>query len=638
MLNLFPSSGGESTPSGRKHTAARRAPSQRPEVEPLEDRLVPTKIAVHATADGPVTPLTPIDSQHKLAANLRSAVVLSQAGDEIDLDNGKTYQVTGAEGGELLVTHNLLIKNNGGGRSTVEAFTNVSDQFRVFEISGAEGGTTAVTMAGLTITGGSLDSDEGGGVLVDEGAKLTMNNCIVTGNHVTGEGAFGGGVSNHGVVALNQCVISMNTAQGGDEDIALGAGFYQGSNGGALTITKTTFSKNTAQGGANGGSALGGGLYVGGNSGLLTVTASAFTGNTAQGGTNGGEAQGGGMFEVSDSKATISTTTFNGNVAQGGLGGGEALGGGVYFNSELSTLSVVDSTFSGNRAVGGSTNPQEVSGSGGSDGGDGQGGGLYEGSEGGSLTISRSTFFNNQAVGGLGLSGGGDSGGGDGGAGQGGGLYQFFGDLSVFNSTFAGNSAGNFGQGVGVAQLGASGPGDGGGLFLFGGGSVLLVNDTVAGNNRATSTGGGIHSDAGDESPPPQVWNTLIAMNSAPSGPDVFGSFTSLGHNLIGKTAGSSGFSAAKHDLLNVAASKIGLGPLANNGGPTLTMALSATSVAVNAGDDAVLTNPKTKFTTDQRGLPRKSGAHVDIGAFEFQQPPPPPSGGHSRRNGPPLP
>jgi len=51
-------------------------------------------------------------------------------------------------------------------------------------------------------------------------------------------------------------------------------------------------------------------------------------------------------------------------------------------------------------------------------------------------------------------------------------------------------------------------------------------------------------------------------------------------------------------------------------------MALLAGSPAIDAGDDSVLGSPFS-LTTDQRGtgFPRKSGLHVDIGAFEVQQP-----------------
>jgi HYR domain len=60
------------------------------------------------------------------------------------------------------------------------------------------------------------------------------------------------------------------------------------------------------------------------------------------------------------------------------------------------------------------------------------------------------------------------------------------------------------------------------------------------------------------------------------------------------------------------------LGPLQDNGGPTLTHALLPGSPAIDAGDntDAPL--------MDQRGVPRPQGAAVDIGAFELAQASPP--------------
>ena len=62
------------------------------------------------------------------------------------------------------------------------------------------------------------------------------------------------------------------------------------------------------------------------------------------------------------------------------------------------------------------------------------------------------------------------------------------------------------------------------------------------------------------------------------------------------------------------------LDPLSDNGGPTLTHALMPGSPAIDTGDDSVLGAPHL-LTTDQRGVgfPRKSGAHVDIGAYEVQ-------------------
>jgi hypothetical protein len=54
------------------------------------------------------------------------------------------------------------------------------------------------------------------------------------------------------------------------------------------------------------------------------------------------------------------------------------------------------------------------------------------------------------------------------------------------------------------------------------------------------------------------------------------------------------------------------LGPLANNGGPTLTVALLPGSPAIDAG------NTLLAPVTDQRGFPRPAGLAADIGAFEY--------------------
>lgn len=55
------------------------------------------------------------------------------------------------------------------------------------------------------------------------------------------------------------------------------------------------------------------------------------------------------------------------------------------------------------------------------------------------------------------------------------------------------------------------------------------------------------------------------------------------------------------------------LGPLANNGGPTPTHALSSGSSAADMGNNAA------GLDYDQRGqgFPRVKGAHADIGAYE---------------------
>jgi hypothetical protein len=57
----------------------------------------------------------------------------------------------------------------------------------------------------------------------------------------------------------------------------------------------------------------------------------------------------------------------------------------------------------------------------------------------------------------------------------------------------------------------------------------------------------------------------------------------------------------------------VGLGLLADNGGPTLTHALLAGSPAIDAGDNAVCP------VTDQRGVTRPQGTACDVGSYEYE-------------------
>ena len=112
-------------------------------------------------------------------------------------------------------------------------------------------------------------------------------------------------------------------------------------------------------------------------------------------------------------------------------------------------------------------------------------------------------------------------------------------------------------------------------------------------------------------------------MANSPSGGDVanFAPGTLTGsHNLIETAITGSG----SNTLTGTIMADPKLGPLANNGGPTQTMALLAGSPAINAGSNALAVDPSNNgqpLTTDQRGVPfaRIAGGTVDIGAYEAQ-------------------
>jgi CSLREA domain-containing protein len=203
------------------------------------------------------------------------------------------------------------------------------------------------------------------------------------------------------------------------------------------------------------------------------------------------------------------------------------------------------------------------------------GGGIYND---GTLTLAESAVSGNVASGFT--------------NGLGGGIYNTgTGTLIVINSTFSSNSvSGNTGYG-----------GYGGGV-INNGGAMTIAGSTFSGNS-ATTAGGGIYN-AGS-------WNadnTLIALNTAPSGTDVAGSATSGGYNLIGNSTDSGGWILSDKQNLDPQLDPAGL---QDNGGPTPTIALLSGSPAVDAGN--------TTLTTDQRGVSRPQGSADDIGAFELQ-------------------
>lgn len=105
-----------------------------------------------------------------------------------------------------------------------------------------------------------------------------------------------------------------------------------------------------------------------------------------------------------------------------------------------------------------------------------------------------------------------------------------------------------------------------------------------------------------------QFNNSLIVGNGLDCGGG--GTFTPVGDASFDSdgTCVAKGFGPGltTHSLASIA-----LGSLAANGGPTQTEAIPATSVAVNAGDNAVCP------AADQRGFGRSDGA-CDVGAYEF--------------------
>jgi hypothetical protein len=348
-------------------------------------------------------------------------------------------------------------------------------------------------------------------------------------------------------------------------------------NQGTLSLTDVEINGNRADGGGNGGGIL--------NQGTLTVAACSIHGNTADG--NGGGIENDGTLNLS--RSLVSANNASGN------GGGIAGSGG---------LTIADSTISSNVSIGiggglaiskaSSTPTASITRSsitGNSAGGDG--GGVFNQAQ---LTLDASTVANNKSTG------------------AGGGLLDE-GPLTVTNSTLALNSA----------NLG------GGGLERITG-LATLTNVTVAANTSTGAPGGGIASaqSALTSFNNVKLVNTIVALNRRGSGQttvpdDVLGTFSTASHaNVIGVVTGSTGLSVSTNQVgTAITPLDPGLFPLADNGGPTFTMALQPGSRAIDTADSTAVAS----LVNDQRGASfgrvignqSNATARVDIGAFEFQ-------------------
>lgn len=360
-------------------------------------------------------------------------------------------------------------------------------------------------------------------------------------------------------------VISGMTIEGGDEDFG---GCVQHA-GASLTLSGVTVRSCTA----TTGGARGGGVFATGTAGPLRIVSSLITGNTASIG---------GGIAVNDGAATaeISDTVISSNTA--------GVGGGLYFAGSALTL-LRDRVTS---------NDANEAGSG--------GGGLFVGAAAGDVTVTDSTFTSNSASGATGI---------------GGGIGAWFlkpGQRFLLERSLLRSNTAQLGAGITVGQSAAT---------------ARIVNSTITSNNgpgvTAFSvpgmTGTTLHVQAstitantvaGIELIPQggvpvvaTLRGTLLAFNgSSTSGA---GTVLSFGYNLA--TDAPPGFTGVG-DLVNASPSLL---PLADNGGPTLTHALAATSPAIDAADCGALLPAGDVLTVDQRGQPRPLFSGCDIGAFE---------------------
>jgi hypothetical protein len=364
-----------------------------------------------------------------------------------------------------------------------------------------------------------------------------------------------------------------------------------------VTISGLTISKGAATNG--------GGIY---NSGNLVLSNVVIIGNTA---TNGG-----GIYNTTNPNSFFNTTslTLNNCVIQdnratngGGLYNDANANNNFFFNTTAAALS--NCTVSGNTAVNGA--------------------GIYNNGSSNNLffnttamTIDASSIVNNRAT------SDNQSGGG--------GIWNN-GTMVITNSAIAGNTAtalaaigGGIVNGINgslnlnnstVAQNSAVASSAFGWVFgggIYNEGKLSLLSDTIASNLAqsgafAFGMGGGVFNEIGIFDTgigTITTGNTIFANNVTTAfGNDLFGTVTSNGNNLIRDSFGADGFGAS--DVINRDPL---LGPLQNNGGPTLTMALLPGSPAIDRGNNA----NAPQYDQRGQGFARIVNGTIDIGAYEF--------------------
>jgi hypothetical protein len=330
------------------------------------------------------------------------------------------------------------------------------------------------------------------------------------------------------------------------------------------------------------GKTAGGAIY---NAGNLILNNDVITASLADSGGSGG-----GIYNASGGNVTLQQSTVSDNKAPTGSGGG-------IYNDHGGMLTLRDDVIGHNTAANGGGISTQIG-----------------------LTLVNSTITDNSTTAESGS--------------HGGGIDSEGGDLIIINSTIAQNSA--------------SGSSSHGGGIQISNSELHMINSTLT--NNSADTGGGIAVQGGNAT----VSNSTIAMNSADLGSggvdndatsftlsasivagnvggiqkvaDDWGgkaASSASSYNLMG-AAGSSGLTDGNnHNLVGTKASPIDphLADLADNGGPTRTMALLTGSPALDAGGTTLPVDPLTlnPLTTDQRGtgFSRFSGAAIDIGAFE---------------------
>jgi fibronectin-binding autotransporter adhesin len=254
-----------------------------------------------------------------------ASVFDGEAGDVIRLTSGQieiteALTIAGSAGG-VTITGDA----NGDDVTRAGAITDVdasgaarlNDNSRIFDA------TVALTLDGLTLTGGRTIADrEAGGAVRARAATLT--NSIISGNSTAGDASSGGGVEGVYGVTLTNSVVSDNRTSG---DRSYAGGIH----GWGVMLTSSTVSGNST----TGSSAKAGGIY-----GVVEVNV---VNSTVSGNSTAGDGASGGGIE--GYRVSLTNSTVSGNNTTGR----DAIGGGVYSNYYSAYL--INSIVLGNTAA-----------------------------------------------------------------------------------------------------------------------------------------------------------------------------------------------------------------------------------------------------------------------------------------------
>jgi Bacterial Ig-like domain (group 3) len=434
--------------------------------------------------------------------------------------------------------------------------------------------TFSPTLAGDTIT---LTSDNSSGnqgvgptafVINDPGVTITIDGAAAPGLTISGDNArriFA--VTTDAGLTLENLTLEDGLAQGGNG--TSGGGFGGGgggaaglggalfNDGGSFTAEGVTFTNNTAQGG-HGASAEFNGSGIGGNGGGLS-------GNGTGGlGGKGGFSAGAGGFGAGGGGGGASDKLLNSG-GPGGFGGGGG-GGGAIGDSDFKPAGRFGGFGGGEGGYGAGSSGM---GNGGGGGGAGLGGGIF--SNGGSVTLVDDTFNANSATGGAG-------------SGLGGAVFILDSTFSATFDTFSGDSVTNGDTSAGNASE----------VYVLADGKGAVYSATLVDD---------ILGQSGDS-----AVDDFVAAAGDGKAPDLAGSSNDLVTNNPTDGTGLTGSDIIGGNPM--------LGALANNGGPTQTMALQTGSPAIAAGITADFPGTDSPITTDQSGAPLNSP--TDLGALHY--------------------